>query len=293
MSVAHTIDEIPERPETATTAVILNRDLAGKTLLNLYIAPQSRYAKTGTFAGMHYLTQNMEIMCISSRGKKMIIALKRSDGVIIYLVSFFGMEGRWLYKPENHVSIILEVATIRKLRNHTIISDRRTISYCDARRFGILEAVATQAEYDHVFKEVGPDLLYDQISVQDYAASIRGPRLAKKEICTWMLNQKYFSGVGNYLRAEILYESKVAPQRHLDTLTDQEIILLHANTIRIIRESFEKGGLTIATYRAPDGGIGTYNHKVYSKDRDPIGNPIVQYKCPEKRTVWWVPNIQV
>ena len=32
-----------------------------------------------------------------------------------------------------------------------------------------------------------------------------------KAICEAMLNQKYFNGVGNYLRAEVLYRAGVAP----------------------------------------------------------------------------------
>ena len=32
-----------------------------------------------------------------------------------------------------------------------------------------------------------------------------------KAICETLLNQKYFNGIGNYLRAEILYRLKIPP----------------------------------------------------------------------------------
>lgn len=263
------------------------------TLRNLYIGPKSRYLKSGTFDGFQYLTKDMEIVQVTSRGKKIIFILKRSDGVTVYLVSFLGMEGHWVYTPENHTSIILEIANIRKVGGRTIVSGNRYVYMDDTIHYGSIQAIVTEAEFKHVFKAVGPDFLRNTITIQDYTTVIRKPRLRNKDLASFLLDQSKFSGVGNYLRAEIMFEAKVAPQRLLGTLTDQEITLLHYYTIKIIRDSTEKGGLTIATYKAPNGNTGTYNHKVYSKDRDPAGNPVLKYKDKANRMVHWVPNIQV
>ncbi|KFP67287.1 Endonuclease 8-like 1, partial [Cariama cristata] len=47
-----------------------------------------------------------------------------------------------------------------------------------------------------------------------------------KPICEALLNQKFFNGIGNYLRAEILYRSKIPPfekaRTVLEALKDQE-----------------------------------------------------------------------
>ncbi|EOA92697.1 Endonuclease VIII-like 1, partial [Anas platyrhynchos] len=47
-----------------------------------------------------------------------------------------------------------------------------------------------------------------------------------KPICEALLNQKYFNGIGNYLRAEILYRLKIPPfekaRTVLEALKQQE-----------------------------------------------------------------------
>ena len=40
------------------------------------------------------------------------------------------------------------------------------------------------------------------------------------------MNQKYLSGIGNYLKSEILYESKISPLRTLEFLSRQDLEIL-------------------------------------------------------------------
>ncbi|KFR15936.1 Endonuclease 8-like 1, partial [Opisthocomus hoazin] len=53
-----------------------------------------------------------------------------------------------------------------------------------------------------------------------------GDKAFDKPICEALLNQKFFNGIGNYLRAEILYRSKTRPfekaRTVLEALKDQE-----------------------------------------------------------------------
>lgn len=51
----------------------------------------------------------------------------------------------------------------------------------------------------------GPDPMEEYSSFRSNIDNNLDSRVFDKPICEVMLNQKYFNGVGNYLRAEILY----------------------------------------------------------------------------------------
>ena len=75
------------------------------------------------------------------------------------------------------------------------------------------------------------------------------------------MNQKLVSGIGNYLKAECLYASRISPHRACDSLSDEEIDLLFENCKTIIRRSYELGGATISSYRQPNGGDGMFSRR--------------------------------
>jgi endonuclease VIII-like 1 len=87
---------------------------------------------------------------------------------------------------------------------HSLDTGLGVLSYVDTRRFGTWAL----GEWG---KDRGPDPTteYDEFraSVLD---NLNKP-LFDKPICEVLLDQKYFNGIGNYLRAEILHRARVAP----------------------------------------------------------------------------------
>jgi formamidopyrimidine-DNA glycosylase len=241
-----------------------------------------------------------------------------------YMVSSLGMEGHWQYEEGKHSGIKFKIGAVTpfeiskssvreekyptaqsllpspmKLENNSppeynfMCRAEFNLYYDDSRHFGLLDVVNTTAGLQKLLKEVGPDLLQDSISVQQYYEVLSRKRLSGKTIMSFLLEQKYFSGVGNYLRSEILYACRLDPRRTLGTLTQNDIISLYTNTMNTLQESLKFGGLTIATYWDPDGRKGLYTVRVYGKDKDPLGNPVEQIKDEHDRTVHWVPKLQV
>jgi formamidopyrimidine-DNA glycosylase len=141
-------------------------------------------------------------------------------------------------------------------------------------------------------KSVGPDLLSEEISFPEYKNIITQKRISKKEICKFLLDQKYFSGIGNWILSEIMYECGIAPSRTLGSLSEKDILNLYTVSVKILKDAYAVNGLTITNYINPDGELGTYNVKVYMKDVDPEGNEIVRSTFSDKRTVHWVPSKQ-
>jgi endonuclease-8 len=99
-------------------------------------------------------------------------------------------------------------------------------------------------------------------------------------------NQRVISGIGNYLRSDILWTARLSPSRTPSTLTDDEWKALYDAVRSITRESYEAGGT--AAYQASQGH---YEPIIYKKEHDPLGNPI-QFKKFGSQNVFWVPKLQ-
>ena len=96
-----------------------------------------------------------------------------------------------------------------------------------------------------------------------------------------------------YLKSEILYRSKIRPDRVLSSISDDEINTLYNVTLQTIKEAYLAGGLTIKSFWSPDGQRGMFPVHVYKKEIDPLGNSIVAEKFKDGRTSYWVPKIQL
>lgn len=84
-------------------------------------------------------------------------------------------------------------------------TDGYTLSFVDVRRFGKWKFAEEWSD------NRGPD---PTLEFQNFVRNIKS-NLHKKDfdkpICEALMNQKYFNGIGNYLRAEILYRVNVNP----------------------------------------------------------------------------------
>ena len=58
-----------------------------------------------------------------------------------------------------------------------------------------------------------------------------------KMLCTFLIDQTIISGIGNYLRSEIMYFAKLNPTKKVNILTANEITNLYRGIIRALTEN--------------------------------------------------------
>lgn len=277
---------MPEGAEVARVASSLHEKISGYWIYNIKINEKSRYYKEGYIEKVKDISFPIFISRIYPKGKKIIFECKTLiTKSTIYLVSLLAMTGRWQYTQGDHSGIEFNL-----FKND--FNDSKDVFFDDQRHFGALIVCLNEEDLKETLKTVGPDLLNEDIDFHYYKEVLTQKRLVKKEICAFLLEQKYFSGVGNWVRAEVLYESKIAPWRALGSLNETEIYLLYYYSIKILREAYKVRGLTISNYIDPDGEFGTYDVKVYGREKDSLGNEIIKSVYSDKRTIHWVPTIQ-
>ena len=136
-------------------------------------------------------------------------------------------------------------------------------------------------------KEYGPDLLQEQISLTQYINKVRSIRSDTMGICKFLLTQKYFSGIGNYLKSEILFHAKVHPRRSIKSLSDEELESILKWSLHLIRDSYHTGGATLSDYQSPLGEVGNFKKYVYSQN-----DPRISYAEIDGRGTYWREDLQ-
>lgn len=270
----------------------------------MFIREKSKYASKFTLTGFDKLQFPLYIDKVGCKGKKIIFYCKDNNKQTIYLVSFLATEGSWRYTPANNTSIELKIGIY--IYKDLIWLKEITAYNDDSLKRGNFNICFNDSELAEVMKDVGPDLLAEEISFETYKTVARQKFLTNKCVAYFIKEQKFFSGIGNYLRAETLYDAKISPQRLVSQLSDDELYRIYYFSIKNLRESYQHGGLTVRTYWDPKGRKGTFPVKIYMKDKDPFGNPVHTMKLSDfgeiikdgdpkaktKQTVHYVPNIQ-
>jgi len=136
-----------------------------------------------------------------SRGKEILLTIhneeQKDTSTDISVIFTMGMSGHWQFLLKGN-----GIPKHTHLRFQT--NDDHNLCYIDARRFGRWNIGMWN-------KDRSPD------PTQEYEAfcknienNIENP-IFSNPICEVLLEQKYFNGIGNYLRAEILHRAKIPP----------------------------------------------------------------------------------
>ncbi|XP_061451232.1 endonuclease 8-like 1 isoform X2 [Rhineura floridana] len=115
------------------------------------------------------------------------------------LVFRFGMSGNFRFVP------VAEMPKHAHLRFYTTERPPRVLCFVDFRRFGKWEVDSTWQP------DRGPCVMLEYEEFRENVLRNLSDKAFNKPICEALLNQKFFNGIGNYLRAEILYRLKIPP----------------------------------------------------------------------------------
>jgi endonuclease VIII-like 1 len=176
---------MPELAELKLTADFINSVSKGKTFINI--------SKNPVHKGLA-LSKPFSLFTVSaiSRGKELLLSLKdknSSDEKLLLMT--MGMSGHFFY------SKITEEPKHAHLKFYT--NDLTTLSFVDVRRFGKWKWVTGWSAN----RSPDPTTEFEKFK-ENILLNLEKKDLSSP-IYLFLMNQKYCNGIGNYLRAEILY----------------------------------------------------------------------------------------
>ena len=267
---------MPEGPEVRRIGLQLAKRVSGRRLLGVNILA-GRYLKHGPPTGLDKFTEwtPIGIQGAGVHGKFLFFLLEGAWSIW----STLGMTGSWTNDKSQHSRV-------------EFVLDDGPIFFTDSRNFGTLKFVRGKQPIIDKLESLGPDILAAEID--DFKFAERLYLKSNKTIAQALMDQSVISGIGNYVKAEALYNARISPHRLCNDLSPMEISRLNAATRNVLVESFESGGATIKTYADMNGKIGEFSQRfaVYGQKVDPAGNEVVKEKTKDGRMTHWVPTVQ-
>lgn len=247
---------MPELPEVETVKNTLKPKLIGKRITDIKIYHDNiiEYPKKDEFINR---VQNQKITDMDRYGKWLIFVLED-----YYLLSHLRMEGKYFFKDRKdelskHEHVVFTLDNKQELRYH------------DVRKFGKMWAIEKEK-----IKEIGPltELGYEPWDKKLDINYLKEKYQKKKiPIKTVLLDQSIITGIGNIYADEILFLSKINPEKVSSTLKDNELESIIKNTKIVLEDAIKQGGSTIRSYTSVDGVHGLFQQKlnVHTKEKEP------------------------
>ena len=186
--------------------------------------------------------------------------LKKSKKTLVTNLSFY--QSPFLPKKHNHVEIIF--------KNLKVI-------YNDPRRFGYFKIFNNSLKLKSFFNNYAIEPFNKNFNLNYVKSKLRDK---KKNIKTYLLDQKFVSGIGNIYASEILFESKINPIKKSGDLSDYEMQNIVKYSKIVLNNSIKKGGSSIRNFVNTSGDYGGFQKyfKVYERE----GKKCVQFNCEGK-----------
>jgi formamidopyrimidine-DNA glycosylase len=292
---------LPEGPEVKRISSGVAKRIVGKTITDV-IGLDPRYDVRNSSAKqvrddvsqflVEITTDGLTVDEVNCYGKFIYWKLtNNSTNEVWTIFHTLGMAGTWRFTPNNN-----HLAMEWKFDDG---SSGSSIYYRDSRRFGTFKFFKGPSGRDLLEKKIsvqlGPDLLATpRPTLEKFSEALRKGSRSSWTLAKVLMNQKVVAGIGNYLKAEILFETKLSPYTTVNQLSPTEMENLYHACIKHIHNAYAAKGATIKNYVLPDGTLGSaqYNFKVYAQKTCPEGHLISREETEDKRTTHWCSTCQ-
>lgn len=262
---------MPEGPEIRRAADNLEQAVAGRPLTGVWFAYETLKPFEDMLAGK-------SIERIETRGKAMLTHF--SNGLTLYTHN-------QLYGVWRIVNAGEQPVSSRVLRVRLETAEKAILLY-SASDIEILEQ--SQIDQQPFLKRIGPDVLDSHLTVAGVRERLLSPGFRRRQLGALLLDQTFLAGLGNYLRAEILWEAGLAPRHCAGALSDDDLDLLAQAILDIPRLSYQTRG------QADEGKHhGTlFRFRVFHRAGEPCERcfSMIEKTTLSSRPFYWCPHCQ-
>jgi len=260
---------MPEGVEVKLQIEKLNK-LKNQPIQSIHIL-SGRYTRHGPPIGFKQFQKNLPLTIehINHKGKFIYFTLTNGWYILITL----GMTGKLILQSNPPKT---------QKHNHIELNfPNQTLFFNDLRNFGTIQFTNNNETLIHKLDKLGFDPLQENITPAQFLAHI-GKFHPNKKIGELLLDQRFISGVGNYLRADILYCAKIHPESEIGNIPPNILKKLLECISKTMHSSYQKQ----KTKKE-------FKFIIYKQPLSPINNPTEKYKDKYGRTIWYVPDEQV
>ena len=304
---------MPEGPEVQITIEFLNKYLS-ENLIEKIDINSGRYIKQDP-KGWDKLVLPLKVLNVNSKGKFIYFECIDINKNPVYIFNTLGLTGMWstqiIDKNNTHLTFTILIKNNKKIiqknikkenlssppigsdlylpilnfkKINIIDKNKFELYFADVRRFGTFSFIFSKEELDKKLSKIGPDLLKENIKKDEWE-KIKN-RAKNKKLVEFLMEQKFISGIGNYLSAELMYRVKLSPYTLIKNIDENVWNNLLNEIKKVMCDSyFSQGG----TIKFCDFVPTKFKFNVYMKDECEKGHKIKKDKIIKGRTTYWCP----
>ena len=211
---------MPEGPEIFLAARAVHAAVARQpstlVLRHPALAPKARSLR------------GVQIARVYARSKAMLTEF--GNGTVLY--SHNQLYGEWVLHKLGEPLLARQVRLIISTASH------QAVLY-SATDFAWLK-LGAENRHPYIAK-LGPEVLDDAVTTREIAARLA--QFPRRVVADALLDQHVIAGLGNYLRAEILFVARVNPMRRIADLSAAELLRIANACKTLTRRSVQRGGV--------------------------------------------------
>lgn len=218
------------------------------------------------------------IIAIEPRGKALLTHF--SNGLTLY--SHNQLYGVWKVVKAGETP-----ETKRDLRVWLETADRAILLYSASE---ITVGPREEIEQHPFLQRIGPDVLDMTLTVAAVEQRLLSPAFRRRQLGGMLLDQAFLAGLGNYLRAEILWQAELAPQHKPQDLAPETLQRLAEALLAVPRLSYQTRGQVDENRH--HGAL--FSFKVFHRSGEPCERcgAMIERTTLSSRPFYWCPGCQ-
>ena len=256
---------MPELPEVEIVKQSLSQKIQQRKIRKVII--KNRNLRFKIPLKFEQLLKNKTIKKVTRFSKYLILNFSDDSFCLIHL----GMSGTIHLIKKNSLNKFTNASfynssTLPKKHNHVEIQfNDLKIIYNDPRRFGFFKFIKNNKDLIKRFNHLGPEPFSKNFNLKYLLNYFLNK---KKNIKSYLLDQKFVSGIGNIYANEILFVSKINPIKSVMRLSNQDCKNIILFSKRVLNRAIKRGGSSIRDFRDTFGKSGSFQKefKVYQRE---------------------------
>ncbi len=265
---------MPELPEVEIVRQSLDKRIKQKKVVKVIV--RNRNLRLNVSSSFEDVLTNKKILKVERFSKYLIFYLSDHSYCLLHL----GMSGtvHLVYNKTKNLftnTSFYNSPILPNKHNHVeIVFKNFRLIYNDPRRFGFFQLFKNSKLLNEKFKNLGPEPFESEFDV-DYLFSFFKKK--KKNIKNFLLDQNFVSGIGNIYASEILFLSKIKPNKKAYLLSKKDCKKLIINSKKVLLNAIKNGGSSIKDFKNTHGKKGNVqkNFNVYARE----GLNCKKFKC--------------
>jgi formamidopyrimidine-DNA glycosylase len=256
---------MPELPEVEIVKQSLTKTIQQKKIKKVII--KNRNLRFKIPLKFEELLKNKIIKKVTRFSKYLILNFSDESFCLIHL----GMSGTIHLIKKGNLNKFTNVSfynspLLPKKHNHVEIQflDLKII-YNDPRRFGFFKFIKNRQDLISRFSHLGPEPFFKNFNLKYLLKYFFNK---KKDIKSFLIDQKFVSGIGNIYASEILFLCKINPTTYAMKLSKENCKKIIFFSKKVLNRAIKKGGSSIRDFKNTSGKIGGFQKefKVYQRE---------------------------